>query len=100
MLRLILAITFLATTLVFSFPHDKLLHISISAILSSSISSFCGRDAGFFYTLSIGVLKEIYDMFSPGTPDIGDVAADVFGDSLGISFLSDKRYGVLIIWEF
>ncbi len=100
MLRTFLTITFLAVTLAFSLPHDKLLHISVSAALSSSISSFCGKGAGFLATLSIGVLKEVHDVFAPGTPDIGDVIADIFGDLLGVSFLSDKKYGILIIWEF
>jgi len=91
---LLLAVT------IFSLPHDKLLHISVSSFLSSVISSTYGEKVGFFLTLTIGISKEVCDIFTPGTPDIGDIFADLFGDFLGISFLNDKKFGVLFIWEF
>ena len=95
----VLAVLLLAVMLL-SLPKDKLLHISVSGFLSSAISSTIGERAGFYLTLLVGISKEIYDIFTPGTPDIGDIAADVFGDALGVSFSTDKRFGALLIWEF
>ncbi len=95
----VLTVLLLVVTLL-SLPKDKLLHISVSGFLSSVISSAAGKNMGFFLTLTIGISKEIYDIFTPGTPDIGDIVADLFGDSLGISFLNDKKFGVLFIWGF
>ena len=100
MIKIIVFVIFISSVLLFSIPKDKLLHIGISSLLSSTISSVFGEYAGFFLTISIGISKEIYDIFTPGTPDIGDIAADIFGDALGVSFLSDKERGALIIWEF
>ncbi len=100
-MRTLLLVLIVATvSLVLGMPHDKLLHMGISSMLSSVIGSFGDAHTGFIGAVLIGVSKEIYDLFGPGTPELGDVVADVLGATFGESFLSDKKIGILIVWEF
>ncbi|EQC49363.1 hypothetical protein M899_1600 [Bacteriovorax sp. BSW11_IV] len=53
---------------------DKTKHCSFSCIIA--------LDCGVVESYIAGVAKEIYDIFTPGTPDIKDIEANVHGIKL------------------
>lgn len=53
---------------------DKTKHCSFSCIIA--------LDCGVIESYIAGVAKEIYDIFTPGTPDIKDIEANVYGIKL------------------
>ena len=56
---------------------DKNLHCTVSCMLTLK----CGAGEA----LAMGVLKEIQDLFGPGTADVEDLKADKFGIGLATS---------------
>jgi hypothetical protein len=57
--------------------YDKNRHCSVSCMLTVKCPAV--------EVMSVGVLKEIQDMFGEGTPDINDIKADAFGINLVLS---------------
>jgi hypothetical protein len=54
--------------------NDKFKHCSASCELAIKCGSYS--------SMSVGVFKEIWDLFGPGNADINDIAADYYGIDL------------------
>ena len=66
---------------------DKLDHFVYSALGAVVLGTFIGLWPAALLMLAIGVGKELWDYFSGGTPDLLDIAADIFGITFGVLFL-------------
>ena len=71
--------------------EDKQLHLGATYVISSATTAFVynkiqdkkkARWIGFGVGVTVGVVKEIYDI-EHGNPEIGDLVADVIGSALG-----------------
>lgn len=63
---------------------DKLLHISVSMVLTLELRRFLSYWQAALIVLSIGVAKEVYDKVSgKGTAEWKDIIADCIGIGLG-----------------
>lgn len=63
---------------------DKLLHISVSMVLTLELRRFLPYWQAALIVLSIGVAKEVYDKVSgKGTAEWKDIIADCIGIGLG-----------------
>lgn len=60
--------------------NDKYMHCAVSCMLA--------RRCGALDSYEIGVLKEIWDLFTPGDADIKDIEADLIGINF---YLSDRK---------
>ena len=72
--------------------NDKLLHMSGSYVISSTVSSLvynktknkkCSLLSGFAVSMVVGAGKEIYDRKN-GNPDWNDMLANTVGSTLGL----------------
>lgn len=63
---------------------DKLLHISVSMVLTLELRRFLPCWQAVLIVLTIGIAKEVYDKISgKGTPEWKDIIADIVGIALG-----------------
>ena len=58
------------------FARDKYKHCALSCIVTTK----CDVTS----TLVIGLAKELYDIFGPGTADLMDIIANIYGIRLGM----------------
>ena len=67
-------------------PHqpDKFKHCSLSCVMTL----YCGPAD----SMSVGILKEIYDALGFGTPDWKDIEADQTGVKIGLKQLSRANF--------
>lgn len=63
---------------------DKLLHFSVSAVLTSVFNLFLPFWGLFFVMSLIFIAKEIYDFYNCGDPDHKDIIADYIGFIVGV----------------
>ncbi len=81
-----------------SVPFDKIQHLGISVLISSSISALSNETVGFSAALIAGISKEILDCFGFGTPDFEDILANLLGSAIGVALSRDGE--IIFIWEF
>ena len=63
---------------------DKLLHFSVSAILTCVFNLFLPFWGLFMVMTLIFIAKEIYDFYNNGNPDHKDIIADYIGFIVGV----------------
>jgi len=70
--------------------NDKILHFFISMLLCMSwgclavhIAFFLVILGGFTFSMTIGVLKELYDIMTGGKFDFDDILANMIGANVG-----------------
>jgi uncharacterized protein YfiM (DUF2279 family) len=80
----------------FALQADKQAHILFSSMVVKLTEQNNSKKSAIILSLSLGVLKELYDSTQPNNKfNIQDLAADAIG-SLVVSYL-DKPFGVYII---
>lgn len=80
--------------------YDKFLHYSVSYTAFGLSSYFFGEPGGFLLTLSLGVGKELWDLISgQGTPELGDLAADLAGLISGYAFSRSLTFRPIVIFK-
>ena len=63
---------------------DKLLHFSVSAVLTSVFNLFLPFWGLLMVMSLIFIAKEIYDFYNNGNPDHKDIIADYIGFIVGV----------------
>ena len=63
---------------------DKLLHFSVSAVITSLFNLFLPFWSLFMVISFIFIAKEIYDFYYNGNPDHKDIIADYIGFIVGV----------------
>lgn len=62
---------------------DKLGHIKLCAGIALTLSLAFSPQIGFGIAMGVGVAKECWDLCGHGTPEWGDLLADLVGAILG-----------------
>lgn len=71
-----------------SFTNDKFLHFAFSFFLVTTFSYVFPLYLAVLISFGIGVLKEIYDYYSPHhVADIKDILANLLGIAVGFVFM-------------
>jgi len=81
--------------------NDKILHFCVCMLLCMSfgclvvhVPKFLVLAAGYSFAMTIGILKEVYDMYNGGVFDWKDIVADFFGAITGVALMSIVFYVV------
>jgi len=80
-------------------PYDKFLHFAISFLLTLSpgcavvhLPKYIVLGLGFFWAVSIGVIKELYDANNGGEFSWDDLLFDILGAVLGVFIMATVFY--------